>query len=71
MFEFDGGAPLSVLLKDTQANLPVFLYTILYAEPDQAGSCEYQFSEVFCMTRPGIELLVYRSITWTLEPLRH
>ena len=35
------------------------LHTILYAER-QVGSCEHQFSEVFGMTRPGIELWVYR-----------
>ena len=35
------------------------LHTILYAER-QAGSCEYQFSEVFGMNRTGIELRVYR-----------
>ena len=48
----------------------LFLHTILYAER-QAGSCEYQFSEVFGMTRPGVEPRTYRSLALALEPLHH
>ena len=53
----DGGIPLSAFPKDTTSELAGFVFT--YAER-QAGSCEYQFSEVFGMTQPGIELRVYR-----------
>ena len=56
----DGGIPWGAFTKDTTSKLADFVFTLSFYAERQAGSGEYQFSEVFGMTRPGIELRVYR-----------
>ena len=53
---YNEGVPLCAFHKDTTR---FCLHTILHAER-QVGNCKCQFSKVFVMTRPGIELQVYR-----------
>ena len=56
----DGGIPLSAFPKDTTSKLAGFVFALFFYAERQAGSYEYQFSEVLGMTRPGIKLRVYR-----------
>ena len=55
----DGGIPLSAFPKDRTSELAGFVFTLSFMLSAKQESCEYQFSEVFSMTQPRIQIQFY------------